>query len=414
MLGINENDCIMKLCYLIPEFPSQTHAFFWTEIKALERANVHVHVFSTRQPHIGACNHDFANEGRQRTTYLFPPHVSALSAGLLRFILHLYKLPKYALTLQESTWRERLRVLGLGLCALELAHHLVKHSIDHVHVHSCADAAHLVAMAHLLCGCSYSLHLHGDLPVYGKDHYSKMQNASSVLTASDPLRQQVVQRIGIDPALVHTCWMGVETDHVRPPASRESSNCLRVITVARLNRTKGHEFILRALRKLLDEGRSVHYTIAGDGPWEEQIKSCVQELRLERNVTFTGTIGREAVVALLHKSDVFALGSIELGEASPVSVMEAMATGLPVVCSIIGGTPQMIDHGVDGFLIPQRDVNGIADALRALGDSELLRCRIGQAARTKAVTSFDVKATAGRLLALTMPHKPLRDTAESR
>src|SRR5262249_48982211 len=142
----------------------------------------------------------------------------------------------------------------------------------------------------------------------------------------------------------------------------------------------------------------VRYTIAGEGPYRAEIEAEIQRLGLGAQVRLTGTMGESAVLELLQEADAFVLPSVGLGEAAPGSVMEAMACGLPVICSIIGGTPDMIRNGVDGLLIKQADEAGLADAMVLLAENVEERRRLGQAARERAVRSFDSRVTARRLL----------------
>ena len=101
-----------------------------------------------------------------------------------------------------------------------------------------------------------------------------------------------------------------------------------------------------------------------------------------------GQIGEDRVLDLLRRADLFALTSVGKGEAAPVSVMEAMACGLPVICSAIGGTPDMIEDGVDGFLTGQEDVDAIAAALgRLAAEPDLVRA-MSAAARASAMAKF--------------------------
>jgi colanic acid/amylovoran biosynthesis glycosyltransferase len=95
---------------------------------------------------------------------------------------------------------------------------------------------------------------------------------------------------------------------------------------------------------------------------------------------------------------VFMLCSVGLGEAAPVAVMEAMASGLPVIASVIGGTPDMIEDGVDGFLCGQEDVVAISGRLMQLAGDIDLRLKIGVNARGKALREFDARMLAERLL----------------
>ena len=394
-----------RLGVLIPEFPGQTHAFFWREIRAIEAAGCPVEILSTRRPAKEDCRHAFAEEARARTHYLYPP---AMGPAAIELVRRLHRLPRplrYIVGLRESTWRERAGVAAMGLCSLDLAAHARKAGIRHIHVHSCNQAAHIVAMAHALGGPTYSLHLHGDLPVYGKDHASKMRHAAFVSADARPMEQQAASVEGMTADRALTCWMGVETDHMAPPPARNGAGPLRVVTVARLNRTKGHEVALQGFAAALDRGAEGHYTIAGVGPWEEQIRARVKDLGVGAHVTFTGTLGEGEVLRTLHESDVFVLASVGQGEASPVAVMEAMSTGLPVICSRIGGTPQMINDGEDGFLVDQGDSDRIADLLVALYSDPDRRRVIGERARKRAVEFFDVRHTARRLLGAVNRHR---------
>ena len=99
----------------------------------------------------------------------------------------------------------------------------------------------------------------------------------------------------------------------------------------------------------------------------------------------------------MQSSDALALTSIRKGEAAPVAIMEAMSCGLPVICSIIGGTADMIEDGADGFLVPQEDVAAIATTARILATDPDRRAAMGQAARATAKARFDHRANAQAL-----------------
>lgn len=389
-----------RLGYLVPEFPSQTHAFFWREVEALRDLGATVRLISTRRPPAGSCRHAFAGPAAAETRYLYPPRWPAAAATLAARPAGAARALAYIAGLAESPPRARLRALGLLACAADLAALARAEELDHIHAQSCADAAHVVALCRLLGGPPYSLVLHGDLPVYGFDHRAKMAGAAFVATAGPHLVDQVVGQ-GVDPARVMPTWMGLDTDAFAPGPPREPSppGRLHLATVARLNRCKGHRHALAAVREGVDRGLDLRYTVAGDGPDEAEIRGDVRRLGLEDRVEFPGSLGEHDVLALLRRVDAFILPSVGLGEAGPVSLMEAMAVGLPSVCSVIGATPQMMADGVEGYLVPQADEPGLLAAIGRLADDPPLRRRMGESARLRAVSTFDRRATAGRLLA---------------
>ena len=386
-----------RIGYLVPEFPGQTHAFFWREMQAIEEAGVEVQLLSTRRPPVEACPHAFRDEARARTIYLFPPDWNRAAAFLLRHPQRLARAIAYVMSLSESAGKERLKYFGLIPVAAGLVEVARDRGLEHLHVHSCANAAHLAALAQILGDLPYSLTLHGDLDVYGRDHAAKVRRAAFVSAVTEPLRRQL---LGVRPDLrAPVIWMGVDPDKFRPrEVSVRSEGPVEFLSVARLNPTKGHVYFLRALQLLLQEGLRFHYTIVGEGPHRPEIEAEIVRLGLSGQVTLTGAMREDDVLARLRAADVFVLSSFAQGEAAPVAVMEAMACGLPVICSVIGGTPDMIRDRETGFLVPQQDVEGLAAAARALCASAELRFETGSRARAAALEMFDYRKMAQKLL----------------
>lgn len=391
----------MRLGYLVPSWPEQTHAFFWRELSALRALGNDVFPISTRRPPRSACQHSFADEAHATTSYLFPPRASAAARVLSRSPRRTAAAIAYVAKLKETSLRGRATTAALLGCAADFVAHAEAFGLDHVHGHSCADAAHLLAMARLLGGPGYSLTLHGDLPVYGVDHAAKTAHARFVSAVTRPLQKQLLDHTSLEADRVPVLTMGVDTDHFRPrggdsPASA-TTGPFRLATIARLNAMKGHGYVIDAVRRLRARGLDVVYDIAGEGPHRPWIEAKVAEAGLTKEVRLLGSLGEADVLSLLHESDAFVLASEGLGEAAPVSVMEAMSAGLPVVVSRIGGTPDMIEDGADGLLFDQRDVDGLASALGRLATDEPFRRSISNGARSRALRAFDYRILAKEL-----------------
>ena len=389
----------IRLGYLVPEFPGQTHIFFWREIRALRKMGECVHLISTRKPSPAICRHEFAPAAVAETHYLFPPSIIDLTTWLARGGSGFSKGLKYLNALDVTRRTCRLRLYGLFASAIDLVHWANRERIDHIHCHSCADGAHVVALASQMGGPPYSLTLHGNLEVYGTDHRSKMKHAAFVCAVGSHLREQIMTDIGVSAERIHVTCMGVETSELVALGYDRSyiPGRLHLVTVARLHQAKGHEHALAAIQRGLHTGLDLHYTIAGEGPYRDALLTRIAELGLGDHVVMTGTLSAADVNQLLSCADIFLLPSTGLGEAWPVSIMEAMGAGLPVISSIIGATTEMITSGVDGFLIPQRDENALLENITALAADTDLRRRIGAAARRTACVRFDVAATAAVL-----------------
>lgn len=393
----------MRLGILVPEFPAQTHAFFWRDIRALRALGHHVSIFSTRPPQQPG-NHEFAAAAATETHYLFPPKPAA-ALTMAAHPVGLAKALGYVSRVRQTGMKGRARVAALIPSAALLARIQRREKLDHLHVHSSADAAHVAALAHLLGGSTYSLHLHGDLRVYGKDHATKTARALFVATASRPLEAQLIQ-LGLPQERIITITMGVETDIFVPAETPAVSDTLRLLTVARLNRAKGHSHGINAVKMLVDRGVRVHYTVVGAGPERDTLQKQIDALKLTEHVTLAGLTGEGGVMKVLQSADVFLLPSVGAGEASPVAVMEAMACGVPAVCSIIGGVPDMITDKVDGLLVPQHNEVAIASAIEDLAADSLKRNAMANAARERAVRQFSSRAGAQKLIDMIVRHRP--------
>ena len=216
-------------------------------------------------------------------------------------------------------------------------------------------------MCRLLGGPSYSLFLHGDLPVYGTDHRSKMAGASFVMTAGPHLKKQVEDTVGIPADRVISTFLGIDTEKWHDAGLRAyEPGRLHVVTVARLNYGKGIPHALAAIRAVLDRGFDVRYSIVGEGPYRPDIEAEIRRLGLSDRVTLSGVLSESQIITLCQHADVFVLPSIGPGEAFPSVIIEATAIGLPVISSRIGATPEMITHEVEGLLIEPRDEAGLA------------------------------------------------------
>jgi glycosyltransferase involved in cell wall biosynthesis len=390
----------LRLGYVIPEFPNQTHIFLWREVEALRRLGVEVLLASTRKPFPIVCRHDFATTAVEETHYLFPPSIRYQLSWVTGGSRGLRPLFRYIRSLEASGLKNRIRQLALLASAIDLLEWSGREKIDHIHGHSCADLAHVLAMSRWAGGPPYSLTLHGDLDIYGGDYRAKMEKAAFITAVGNHLRSQVVNKANVPADRVLVSFMGVKASELASLGRHRSriSGSLHIVTVARLHRAKAHLNALTAVDGALRQGIDIRYTIAGEGPHRDAIVSRIAELGLRSRVILTGTLSEAEVFQLLSDADAFVLPSAGLiGEAWPVSVMEAMGAGLPVIATVIGATPEMITSGVDGFLIAQGDNDALREVIVALANDVELRFRIGDAARQTARRRFDVSATAGVL-----------------
>jgi len=385
----------VKIGYLIPEFPSQTHAFFWREMAAVKKLGNDVVIFSTRKPK-NICKHSFAQEAISATNYLYPPKVGAL--GITLHPVYLFRMLLYIASVKGETIKNKLRLLLLVPLAYQLHKEIQSQNVTHMHGHSCADAAHLLALCCSHGKTTYSLTLHGDLEVYGTGHIAKFRAAKFVAVVTRPLQQQVHDTCGLEIAKIPIITMGVNTDVFHPVANKQrDSSSFNMVTVARLAQCKGHTYALRALRQVIDRGYKIKYSIIGEGDYRDHIAAEIKNLGLDEYVKLIGSASEEEISKCLRESDLFVLSSVGKGEAAPVSVMEAMSSGIAVIVSIIGGTADMIKNEVDGILVPQGDHGAIAQSIMKIIDDPIFYQQLCTNARNKSLRMFSYEQEAAKL-----------------
>jgi glycosyltransferase involved in cell wall biosynthesis len=198
---------------------------------------------------------------------------------------------------------------------------------------------------------------------------------------------------GFDPAA--TIPNGVDAEHFfRPQARQEwrraqgfSSEDGLVVSIARLEPQKNPLGLIESFARALRDDPRWHLLLAGDGSLREAAAQTAGKFALGGRVHCLGV--REDVAETLAASDVFALASH--WEGNPMSVLEAMAAGLPVVATAVGGVPELVEDGATGLLAPAGDVQALAEALAAMAGDPQRRQELGAAARKRAA-QFSVSA----------------------
>ena len=208
-----------------------------------------------------------------------------------------------------------------------------------------------------------------------------------------PAERVVVHRTGIDLRR----WPYCE----RRPAV---SGGLRLVSVGRLVEKKGIAQVLAALRLLVDRGIRADYRVYGDGPLRDRLRALAAELGIADRVSFEGRQGQEAVREGLAAADILVAASVTAAdgdeEGIPNVLKEAMASGMPVVGTLHGGIPELVEDGVSGWLVPERDEAALAAALARLAAEPERWGAMGRAGRAKIEQEYDIHRLNDRLAAM--------------
>ncbi len=212
------------------------------------------------------------------------------------------------------------------------------------------------------------------------------RRAERIIAVSTPIRRRLIERDGVHPDLITIVPNAVvSTPEARsevPPTGLRERPLVGV--VARLQPEKGVANFLKAAARVAPRFPEAHFVIAGDGPLRQELVALAEDLGLRDRVHFLGF--RSDASALMGSLDVLVVPS--LTEGSPLVTLEAMAAGVPVVASAVGGIPDQVRHGKEGLLVPPGDTGAMGDAIVALLRDPARARSLGEAGRRRATTEF--------------------------
>ncbi len=391
------------IAYITGEYPRATDTFIQREIEALRRRGIEVETCSIRRT---GAEHHVGPE--QRSEYANTFYVIAAAKNPLRLIgAHLSALLRSpggyfsALGLALRTAPPGLRALLWQLFyfaeAGVLAQHLRSKGVVHLHNHIATASCTVAMLASRLGGFPYSFTIHGPGIFFEPEYWridAKIAEASFVACISDFCRSQCM--MFSDAAhwdKLHIIHCGVDPARYGQRPAREDATP-HMVFIGRLAGVKGVPVLFDALDRLRDRDGGFRVTLVGDGPERAALEAEAQARGLAEHIAFTGYLSQDAVAGVLDQADLLVLPSF--AEGVPVTLMEAMAARLPVVTTLVGGIPELVEDGVSGYLVPPGNPDALAGRLEALLADPALRDRMGEAGRAKVVAEFDMDREAAR------------------
>lgn len=287
--------------------------------------------------------------------------------------------------------------------AVRFAYEMQQLGIEHIHAHFCNHPAVVALIIHRLTGIPYSFTAHGsDLHKDKRMLDKKVAASAFAVTVSSFNKGEMIKACG--EALrekIHIIHCGIDPEVFLPTEKKNGKRALRIICVGSYEEVKGHKYLVDACRLLRERGIDFVCDLIGDGPVREQVKKQIADLNLRDKVIIHGSRKRQEVADMMRAADVKVLASVPTAEGKregvPVVIMEAMATGLPVISSQLSGIPELVDNGRTGILTQPGDAKALADALQKLHENPTLRFNMGHAGREKVLREFNMKINVAEL-----------------
>jgi glycosyltransferase involved in cell wall biosynthesis len=392
------------IAYISHYFPALTQTFVYREVLAMEEAGWRVIPFGIRRPTKGISGD--ARELASRTRYVAPPRpVQAVAANLRCFLrrpmrylgvlLHLLSRPGESLAA---------RVHGLThfFGAMSIVPDLERAGVKHFHAHFGQNPATIAMAAAEYLGVPFSMTIHArDLFVNTYLLRAKLARARFVVTISEYNARLLRQLAGDarQAAKIHVLHCGVDIRRFEPrpndaPSAPEPAPPV-FFAVGRLVEKKGYRYLIEAARLLKDRGVPFSVRVIGGGPDQQELGRQIAALDVADRVRLEGPMPQEQLLPLLRGADAFVLPCVLAQDGDrdgiPVSLMEAMAYGIPCVSTELSGIPELIESGKEGLLVPEKDAPALAGALERLARDAALRAAMGRAARAKVEAQFTMQ-----------------------
>lgn len=389
------------IAYLTGEYPALSHTFILREIAALRDEGRVVETCSIRTTS-GAHIAGEAEAAEAKNTFYVIQ--AAKSPGML------LKALGFGLARPGKLWsafRLALKTCPPGLKAflwqmfylieaMVLARHLTEKGVTHLHNHFANSSCSVAMLTSELSGIPFSLTLHGPAIFFEPRLWridEKIARAKFIACISDFCRSQGM--IFAD----QTHWPKMQIVHCgvtpslygrgdQPPGQN-------MVFVGRLAAVKGVAVLLRTMARIKETFPAAHLTLIGDGGERAALEALARELGLDGTVTFAGARTQAEVAEALKEADMFVLPSF--AEGVPVVLMEAMASGLPVIATRIAGISELVEEGVSGHLVPPGSEAALEGAITALLKDAGTRDAMGKAGRAQVEESFDIAKEAAKI-----------------
>jgi colanic acid/amylovoran biosynthesis glycosyltransferase len=389
-----------EVAYVLKMFPRFSQTFVVNELLAHEAAGLPLNIFSMRLSDDTRFHESLARVQSPVTHILKPSGKSYDFLAELRATHRL--MPTVLEVIANNPW-----IIASDMQqAMILARTVHERGIRHLHAHFGTIATTVSRLAAAMAGITYSFTAHAkDIfheSVSKRDFRSKMDDAAAVVTVSHyNLEHLAAEFPSVADRIVHID-NGLDLSHFRyeEPTCREPL----VLGIGRFVEKKGFTYLIEACSEIFKAMPRARCEIIGVGVLEDELRSQIDRLGLQGSVRLLGPQPQEEVRRKLRQASVLAAPCVLAADGDrdglPTVLLEAMAIGTPVVSTDVTGIPEILEDGVTGLAIPQRDSSALAGACQRLLEDAGLRKRLSVNARALIEKRFDICQNSAQLRAL--------------
>jgi len=395
----------LKIAYILNTYPQPSHSFIRREVQALERQGVEVLRLAMRASDAELVDPADKAEAT-RTQYVLRSGAARLVLCFLAEVIHaphrVWRAVWLALKLARASDLGAVRHLIYLVEAVYVKRRCAAEGIQHMHAHFGTNATTVAMLANVLGGPGYSFTAHGpeefDAPA-ALSLGEKVNRAAFSVAISSFGRSQLSRWARFDRwDSIKVVHCGIEPDKFSNP-DPIPTRALRLASIGRFVEQKGQMILVRAMAELVQHVPDVHLSLIGDGEMRSALEQAISTHGLQENITLTGWLSEAEVRAELAVCHALVLPSF--AEGLPMVVMEAMAAARPVITTYVAGSPELVQEGKTGWLVPAGDVDGLVTAMLELAAAPHdALVQMGQAGRARVLQRHDSEIEAGKLAEL--------------
>ena len=402
----------MKIAFIIDSFPTMSEKFIISQITGLLDCGHQVTIFPSSLSDQKTVHFEVEKYGlMERVSVPAKTQSSRLGRMLKAILLILMYLPLHPVLVIRS-----LKVFAdkytnrslLGFINWVLP--FINGDYDVIHCHFGPNGIRAICLKEIGLSCKMITTFHGyDVTTYikenGEDVYSRLFEVCDLFTYNSESTKQKALALGCPAEKMEKLPMSINLGELKFNEKKPGpEGSIKVLSVGRLVEMKGREYAIRAMAQIVRNYPNVSYDIVGDGILHEQLQHLIDELGAGDSIHLLGWLTTEKLNELYSNSHILLHPSVVASngntEGQGVVLAEAQALGMPVVATIHGAFPESVLDGESGFLVPERNVDQLADRLEFLIQNPDKWPKMGRAGRKHVEEKFDSKMLNNRLLGI--------------
>ena len=404
----------MKIAFVITHFPRLSETFILNQITGLIDRGHEVDIYAHSPANEPTVHTDIERYDLLKRTYYYGSFYKSMPANKARrflkgvnlLIINFRKNPQ-ALLKSLNIYKYKKDAVSLSIL-YKVIFFINMNKYDIIHSHFGANGLFVVSLKDMgLIKGKVITSFHGyDMSSYmtshGNDVYNPLFSKGDLFTPISNHWKIKLMQMGCPEQKILVHRMGIDIDKFRIISTKPRKSKVKILTVARLVEKKGIRYGIEAVTAVSKRYQGIEYLIVGDGSLRTSLDNLIKELQIEGIVKLLGWREQNEIIQLMQEADILlapsVTGSDDDQEGIPAVLMEAMATGLPIISSNHSGIPELVQDGVNGFLVPERNTELLAERLLYLIEHHE-RCKeIGRAGRSTIEKDYDINKLNDKLV----------------